>query len=48
MSLIVSQLPGRHERHLLRKRNNHLFPEAERDITPKRYWRPSAWTTKNW
>jgi len=35
MSLIVSQLPGRHERHLLRKRNNHLFPEAERDITPQ-------------
>ncbi|MCP3669147.1 MAG: hypothetical protein GY814_01660 [Gammaproteobacteria bacterium] len=35
MSLIISQLPGRHERHLLRKRDNPLFPETERSISPK-------------
>ncbi len=35
MSLIVSQLPGRHERHLLRKHENPLFPEAEREVTPQ-------------
>ncbi len=35
MSLIVSQLPGRHERHLLRKHDNPLFPESEREATPK-------------
>ncbi len=35
MSLIISQTPGRHERHLLRKRDNPLFPEAERSVSPK-------------
>jgi hypothetical protein len=35
MNLIVSQLPGRHERHLLRKHENPLFPEAEREVTPE-------------
>lgn len=34
MSLIFSQLPGRHERHLLRKLDNPLFPEEERVISP--------------
>jgi hypothetical protein len=34
MSLTCSQLPGRHERHLLRKLDNPLFPEAERVISP--------------
>jgi hypothetical protein len=33
MRLLFSELPGRHERHLLRKRGNPLFPEQERDIT---------------
>ncbi|OQX30551.1 MAG: hypothetical protein B0D96_08785 [Candidatus Sedimenticola endophacoides] len=30
MSVVFSQYPGRRERHLLRKRNNPLFPEPER------------------
>jgi hypothetical protein len=34
MSLAFSQLPGRHERHLLRKLDNPLFPEEERVISP--------------
>ena len=33
MSLIFSQLPGRHERHPQRKKDNPLFPESERGIT---------------
>ena len=35
MTLIFSELPGRYERHLLRKHNNPLFPAAERNITPE-------------
>lgn len=35
MSLIFSQLPGRHERQLLRKHDNPLFPETERSVSPK-------------
>lgn len=35
MSMRFSQLPGRHERHLLRKMDNPLFPEAEREISPQ-------------
>lgn len=35
MTLPFSQLPGRNERHLLRKHNNPLFPESERSITPE-------------
>lgn len=34
MSLVFSQLPGRHERHLLRKLDNPLFPEPEQKISP--------------
>jgi hypothetical protein len=33
MTLPFSQRPGRHERHLLRKRDNPLFPEEERCIS---------------
>lgn len=33
MTLLFSQRPGRHERHLLRKRDNPLFPEEERSIS---------------
>ncbi len=33
MSLIFSQFPGRHERHLLRKLDNPLFPAAEQNIS---------------
>jgi hypothetical protein len=33
MSTVFSQWPGRRERHLLRKRNNPLFPETEREIS---------------
>ncbi len=33
MSLIFSQLPGRHERHLQRKKDNKLFPELQRVIS---------------
>lgn len=32
MRLLFSELPGRHERHLLRKQNNPLFPDEERSI----------------
>lgn len=33
MVLLFSQLPGRHERHLLRKHENPLFPEDQRSLT---------------
>jgi hypothetical protein len=32
MRLMYSELPGRHERHLLRKQDNPLFPEQQRNI----------------
>ena len=35
MTLRFSQLPGRHERHLRRKHQNTLFPEAARRVTPE-------------
>ncbi|MCW8908032.1 MAG: hypothetical protein OQL28_12345 [Sedimenticola sp.] len=35
MSLRYSQIPGQHERHLRKKQDNPLFPEAERQITPE-------------
>lgn len=34
MRLLFSEMPGRHERHLVRKHNNPLFPESERTLTP--------------
>lgn len=34
MRLLFSEMPGRHERHLIRKHNNKLFSETERDLTP--------------
>jgi len=34
MRLLFSELPGRHERHLLRKQDNPLFPEEQRSISP--------------
>lgn len=33
MSLRYSQIPGKHERHLIRKQDNPLFPETERALT---------------
>ncbi len=33
MTLLFSEYPGRQERHLLRKRNNPLFPIEERSIS---------------
>ena len=33
MRLLYSELPGRHERHLLRKQDNPLFPAAQQAIT---------------
>ena len=33
MRLLFSEMPGRHERHLVRKHNNPLFPESERLLT---------------
>ena len=33
MRLLYSELPGRHERHLLRKQDNPLFPAAEQTIS---------------
>ncbi len=33
MNLLFSQMPGRHERHAMRKYNNPLFPEQERQLT---------------
>jgi hypothetical protein len=33
MRLFYSDLPGRHERHLLRKQDNPLFPDAQRHLT---------------
>jgi hypothetical protein len=33
MRLLFSQLPGRHERHLMRKHDNPLFPEDQRRLT---------------
>jgi hypothetical protein len=33
MNLLFSQMPGRHERHAMRKHNNPLFQEQERQLT---------------
>jgi hypothetical protein len=33
MRLLFSELPGRHERHLMRKQDNLLFPEEQRQFT---------------
>lgn len=33
MRLLFSEMPGRHERHLVRKHNNPLFPDGERTLT---------------
>ena len=33
MRLLYSELPGRHERHLLRKQDNPLFPTTEQTIS---------------
>ena len=33
MRLLFSELPGRHERYLVRKHNNQLFPKSERTLT---------------
>lgn len=33
MRLLFSEMPGRHERYLVRKHNNPLFPESERILT---------------
>ncbi len=34
MRLLFSEMPGRHERYLVRKYENLLFPESERILTP--------------
>ncbi|MCU7861073.1 MAG: hypothetical protein KZQ86_14860, partial [Candidatus Thiodiazotropha sp. (ex Lucinoma kastoroae)] len=36
MRLMFSELPGRHERHLVRKHNNLLYSESERTLTQDR------------
>ena len=33
MRLLFSEMPGRHERHLMRKQDNPLFPKSERQLT---------------
>jgi hypothetical protein len=33
MRLLFSEMPGRHERYLVRKHDNPLFPESERALT---------------
>ncbi|MET0091521.1 MAG: hypothetical protein ABW068_16140 [Candidatus Thiodiazotropha sp.] len=33
MNLLFSQMPGRHERHAMRKFNNPLFPKQERQLS---------------
>ncbi|MET0028879.1 MAG: hypothetical protein ABW101_14725 [Candidatus Thiodiazotropha sp.] len=33
MNLLFSQMPGRHERHAMRKFNNPLFPQQERQLS---------------
>ncbi|KRT53999.1 hypothetical protein [endosymbiont of Ridgeia piscesae] len=34
MKLLFSSMPGRYERHLMRKHNNPLFDKSERSLTP--------------